>query len=167
MKGVRLYLVRHGIAAARGRQWRDDRKRPLTSKGRSRMRAAVRGLSEMDVHLDLVLTSPLVRAVQTAELLVAGLAPKPLLAETVSLEPAAPPTAVAAALRMHRRAKSIALVGHEPAIGRLAEWLLGAAKPVEFKKGAICCLECASQPAEGSGRLIWHATPAMLRALGE
>ena len=165
MSAVRLYLVRHAIAAERGRQWPDDRKRPLTSKGRTRMRVAVRGLAKLDVHLDVVLTSPLVRAVQTAELLVAGLAPKPVLTETVALEPEAPPTAVASALRLHRRAKAIALVGHEPGLGLLAEWLLGAGKPVEFKKGAICCVECASQPAEGCARLIWHATPSMLRAL--
>jgi phosphohistidine phosphatase len=167
MTAARLYLIRHAIAAERGSEWPDDGKRPLTSKGRARMRAAVRGFAELGVHLDVVLTSPLVRAVQTAEIVVAGLSPKPALAETPALEPDAAPAAVAAALRPHRRVRAVALVGHEPGIGTLAGWLLGAAHPVEFKKGAICCLESPLPPGDGSGRLLWHATPAMLRALGK
>ena len=71
---IELYLVRHAIAAERGPNYPDDRERPLTSEGIARFKQAVEGLKELDVTLDLVLTSPLVRASHTAELLVAGLA---------------------------------------------------------------------------------------------
>ena len=65
-----LYLVRHAIAAERGDKWPDDTKRPLTHKGAARMRQAVEGLRALGVEIDLVLTSPLVRAEQTADILV-------------------------------------------------------------------------------------------------
>src|SRR5258706_7668086 len=72
-----LYLVRHGVAEERGDAWPDDAKRPLTDEGISRMRKVTRGLAELGVSLDLILTSPLVRARQTAEILAAGLHPAP------------------------------------------------------------------------------------------
>ncbi len=64
-----LYLVRHAIAAERGEQYPDDAKRPLTTQGMTRFRKAVRGLAELDVEVDLILTSPFVRARQTADIL--------------------------------------------------------------------------------------------------
>ena len=166
MSDVQLYLVRHAIAAERGREWPDDSKRPLIRKGEERMRQVVRGLSELGVRVDVVLTSPFVRAVQTAELLAAGLTPRPSIVETPALTPDEAPTAVARALEPYRRSKAVALVGHEPAIGMLAAWLISAAEPIAFKKGGVCCIECTALPPDGRGHLIWHATPAMLRALG-
>ena len=68
-----LYLVRHAIAADRGSDWPDDSKRPLTEQGISRFKDAVKGLRRLDVEIDEIFTSPLVRARQTAELLAAGL----------------------------------------------------------------------------------------------
>ena len=167
MSAVRIYLVRHAIAAERGRDWPDDSKRPLIRKGVERMRQTVRGLAELGVRVDVVLTSPFVRAVQTAEILADGLTPRPSIVETPSMTPEEAPTSVARVLEPYRRAKAVALVGHEPGIGRLAAWLLGAAEPIEFKKGGVCCVESASLPPDGRARLIWHATPAMLRALAE
>jgi len=68
-----LYLIRHGVAAEQGPQFPDDDDRPLTSDGIERFRQEVAGLREMGVRLDRILTSPLVRAVQTAEILGAGI----------------------------------------------------------------------------------------------
>jgi phosphohistidine phosphatase len=166
MSEARLYLVRHAIAAERGREWPDDSQRPLIAKGKTRMRQVVRGLSELGIRVDVVLTSPFVRAVQTAELVAAGLTPRPSIVETPALTPDEAPASVARALEPYRRSQAIALVGHEPGIGRLAAWLISAADPIEFKKGGVCCIECPVLPPDGHGRLIWHATPAMLRALG-
>ena len=61
-----IYLIRHGLAASRGKAWPDDSKRPLTHKGKAKMREVAHGLKALDVKLDLVLTSPLVRAQQSA-----------------------------------------------------------------------------------------------------
>ena len=78
---IELYLVRHGVAAERGPKYPDDRLRPLTPAGVKRFAAAVPGLLELDVVIDFVLTSPLVRARDTATLLAAGLKPKPAMTE--------------------------------------------------------------------------------------
>ena len=161
-----LYLVRHAIAAERGEAWPEDSARPLTSKGIARMRQIVRGLRDLDVALDIVLTSPLLRATQTADLLVDGLKPSPALAVVPALAPGASPPQVADALEQFRKARRIALVGHEPGLGELAAWLVGARAPFPFKKGGVCRIDVTSLLPAGSGQLVWMATPRMLRALG-
>lgn len=164
---VRLYLVRHAIAEERGPAWPDDTQRPLTRQGRAGMRRAVRGLRDLGVELDVVVTSPLVRARQTADIVVRGLEPTPVLVESSSLAPGQPHSAVLRALEPYRRGRAVALVGHEPDLGILAAFLLGASQPVAFKKGGVCCLECSTLPPDGNVRLLWHATPRMLRRMGE
>ena len=77
MPPTELYLVRHAIAAERGKEWPDDTKRPLTKRGISRFRECVTGLREMEGAVDEIFTSPLVRAKQTADLLAAGMDDKP------------------------------------------------------------------------------------------
>lgn len=161
-----LYLVRHGIAAPRGEDWPDDTRRPLTPKGVARLGRIARGLRALDVAVDLVLTSPLVRAKQTAELLAAGLRPAPALVVTAVLAPGSSPAEVAAALAQFRQARRIALVGHEPGLGELAAWLIGAASPLAFKKGSVCRIDAPAPPPPGSGRLVWFAPPGVLRRLG-
>ena len=163
---VRLYLVRHAIAFERDdKKWPDDDKRPLTHKGSARMREIVDGLVELDVELDLVITSPLVRAQQTADLLIAGWPDPPALTVSDALSTSGTPTDVAGALSRHTKLKNIALVGHEPGLGDLAAFLIGAKAPLAFKKGGVACIEMPTLPVVGPGQLIWHATPKMLRGL--
>jgi phosphohistidine phosphatase len=158
-----LYLVRHAIAAERGPAWPDDAKRPLTSKGISRMRDVVRGLRDLDVAIDVILTSPLVRAKQTAEILAEGLRPTPPIAVVAALSPGVPPVQVIEALGTFRKMHRIALVGHEPGMGELAAWLIGAKQALPFKKGGVARIDIGSTPAPGQGELVWMATPKMLR----
>jgi phosphohistidine phosphatase len=131
------------------------------------MRRSVEGLRELDVKVDIVLTSPLVRAVETAEILVAGLKPAPSLQVLPLLAPGAPPAKIADALGAVDAPRGLAVVGHDPGIGELAAWLIGARMAPEFKKGAVCRIDFESAPAGRSGRLIWHASPKMLRGLGK
>src|SRR3954468_7674417 len=112
-----LYFIRHGLAEERGEAWPDDAKRPLTDEGMSRMRKAVRGLSRMGVSIDVVLTSPLVRTRQTAEIAPRGRAPRLSLVNLDSLAPAGSAGAVLADWEKHARKSRIALVGPEPMIG--------------------------------------------------
>ena len=162
-----LLLVRHAVAAERGDAWPDDTKRPLTQKGILRMRRVVRGLAAADVDVALVLTSPLVRAKHTADLLASGLRNVPPVVLAPVLAPGAAPTAVAEELGRHQKARGIALVGHEPGLGELAAWLLGARAPLVFKKGGMAYIEVSSLPPTRPGTLHWFATPRMLRALGK
>jgi phosphohistidine phosphatase len=160
-----IFLVRHAIAAPRGDKWPDDAKRPLTHEGAARMRRAVKGLDALDVRLDLVLASPLTRAQQTAEILVEGQRARPEFGTAVALAPGGAPARVAEALAEHHKAHHVALVGHEPGLGELAAWLIGAKFSLPMKKGGVCRIDVAEWPPAKNGQLIWLATPKMLRAL--
>lgn len=162
-----VYLIRHAIAAERGADWPDDTRRPLTHQGSARMRQVVAGLKQLEIEVDVVLTSPLVRARQTAEIVVAGLKPTPAIAVLAALSPDGVRSGVIEALAEHPNAKGVALVGHEPALGILAAWLVGAHEPFAFKKGGVCRIDFSESPRAGRGELVWLATPAMLRALGQ
>jgi phosphohistidine phosphatase len=160
-----LYFVRHGLAEERGDAWPDDTKRPLTEEGTSRLRKAVRGLAGMGVSIDVVLTSPLVRARQTADILAGGLDPRPSIVNVDSLAPAGSYAAVLADLEKHSRKCRLALVGHEPMLGELAARLIGSRHPIEFKKGGVCRIDVEDLPPAGPGDLRWMLTPKILRAL--
>ena len=165
MATLELYLVRHGIAADRGEDYPDDAKRPLTNHGISRMRKQAKGLAALDVSVDLILTSPLVRTRQTADILAQGLPGTPPVHQTDALAPAGTRAAVLKELGQHMRLARIALVGHEPNIGELAGSLIGARSALPFKKGAVCRIDFEIFPPKGTGELIWFATPKLLRGL--
>ena len=164
-----LYLVRHAIAApADAAIWPDDGTRPLTKRGKKRFRRAAAGLRAFAPAPERVLSSPLARAWQTAELLeqAAGW-PGPVCCE--ALVPGRPAHDVLAALQPHAGIAVLAIVGHEPILGELAALLLwGQAQgaPVAFRKGGVACLELEGSPQDRGAHLIWHATPRLLRAIG-
>ncbi len=161
-----LYLIRHGIAAERGDEYPDDSKRPLTPAGISRLRKEARALDALDVTIDQIITSPLVRTRQTADVIAESLKAKPSLVTSDALSPAGTPGAVMQELAKHAKKGSVALVGHEPNLGELAARLIGARTPLEFKKGGICRIDFETLPPKGIGRLRWFVTPRMLRKLG-
>jgi phosphohistidine phosphatase len=161
-----IYLVRHGLAAERGAEFPDDDERPLTKEGIERMRAEALGLRGLGVSLDRVLTSPLVRAVQTAEVLAAGVGCAAPLVSVDALRPGGRYEALMAAFGRLSGDRSVALVGHMPSIGEIAGRLIGASGPLEFKKGAICCIETDALPPAGAGTLRWFMPPRALRSLG-
>lgn len=160
-----LYLIRHGLAEARGETWPDDSKRPLTEEGMTRLRKQARGLARLGVTVDVVLTSPFVRTRQTAEIIASAFDPRPHLATTDALTPDGTYAAVLADLAKHARRTRLALVGHEPGIGELAARLIGSRHPIPFKKGAICCIDVDSLPPAGPGALRWFLSPKILRNL--
>jgi phosphohistidine phosphatase len=165
MATLELYLIRHGLAAERGEEFPDDSKRPLTNDGISRLRKEAKGLDALDVGFDQILTSPLVRAKQTAEVFAELMKSKPPVHMTDALTPAGGPAAVIQELGKHMRKARIALVGHEPNMGELAAHLIGAKVPIAFKKGAVCRIDFAIFPPKGKGQLVWFVTPRMLRKL--
>ena len=159
-----LYLVRHAIAEERGPEYPDDTKRPISPRGRRRMKAAARGFAALDPGVDLILTSPLVRAVQTAEILSRELADASL-GLCPPLAPDHRPDDVAAELGRASSKGAIALVGHEPDLGQLAAWLVGARSAWPFRKGGIARIDVKRLPPAQDGTLVWMATPRMLRSL--
>src|SRR5262245_36656067 len=147
-----LYLVRHAIAGQPDpAQWPDDRDRPLTPDGEKKFRQVARGLNELVPSVDVVLSSPLLRAWQTALILQkqAGW-PEPRRFE--ALEPATPPADAVAALQPHASAQSVALVGHEPSLHELASYLLvgdPSLVRIVMRKGGVACLLCEDAPRGG------------------
>jgi phosphohistidine phosphatase len=160
-----LYLIRHGVAEERGEAWPDDTKRPLSDAGASRMRKAARGLARLGVKFDVMLTSPLVRTRQTAEIVAAAFDIRPPIVAVESLTPDGSPQAVFADLEKQARRRRIALVGHEPGIGELAARLAGSRQPIAFKKGAVCRIDVGALPPAVSGALRWFLTTRILRSV--
>jgi phosphohistidine phosphatase len=164
---VELYLIRHGIAANRGDEYPDDTKRPLTARGMARVKKQTAALAKLGVRIDLVLTSPLVRTRQTAEIVAAGLPSKPSITNTDALAPGGSYNMVIDELSKYARRSHIALVGHEPGIGELAGRLIGSRTPIPFRKGAVCRIDVDALPPASRGLLRWFLTPKMLRRLGK
>ncbi|MGD9934189.1 MAG: histidine phosphatase family protein [Dehalococcoidia bacterium] len=161
---VDLCLVRHGIAEERGSAWPDDRLRPLTAKGIERWEAGATGLLSV-FRPHVVLTSPLVRARQTAALLAnagGGLA-------IVEMDSLADDDMGAVARDVRATgAAAVAVVGHEPWMSQLLAWAItpGGSVYVDFKKAAAAMVHFDGPPEEGAGTLQWFLSPSVLRLLG-
>ena len=160
-----LFLIRHGVAEERGDAWPDDAKRPLSEDGIERFQKSARGLARLDVWLDVVLTSPLVRARQTAEIVASAFDPRPSIITIESLAPGGSYASLVADLEKHGRKTRIALVGHEPGIGELGARLIGSRHSFEFKKGAVCRIDVDEIPPVGPGDLRWFLTPKAMASI--
>ncbi len=164
---MKLYVIRHAIAEERAASGRDA-DRALTDEGRAKMRQAAEGLRVLGVRLDLLLTSPYRRAVETAEIVASALGgadPQELsaLASGAALEQAL------AALGKVRGCEAVGLVGHQPDLGFLASQILTGSpetSPLPFKKGAVACFEVDRTRTGLGARLDWFLTPRQLRMLG-
>jgi phosphohistidine phosphatase len=162
-----LYLIRHGVAAERGENYPDDTKRPLTNEGVQKLRKEAKALVALDITFDVILTSPLVRTRQTAEVVAGAFRNAPPIVNMPSLAPGSSHNAIIEELSKQQRRHRIAMVGHEPGIGELAGRLIGVRRPLEFKKGAICRIDVAALPPTGPGQLKWFLTPKILRKIAK
>jgi phosphohistidine phosphatase len=160
-----LYVIRHALAEERGEAWPDDTKRPLTEEGMTRFRRASRALARVGIEVDVVLTSPLVRTRQTAEIFSGAFSPHPAVVNVDALAPDGSSAALIAELEKYSRKKRIAIVGHEPGIGELAGRLIGLRHSIEFKKGAVCRIDVDGLPPKSPGALRWFLTPKLMRNL--
>jgi phosphohistidine phosphatase len=158
---MEIYILRHGIAED-GQAGQPDSERALTSDGRKKLRSVLRTAASAGVAPSLILTSPYKRALQTAQMAAEILDYKGELLRTKALEPTAAPKAVWEEIRVHKDEAQILLAGHEPLFSRLTAYLLGAPDlQVDFKKGAIACIELDRFPAEPHGALRWMLTPKL------
>jgi phosphohistidine phosphatase len=166
---MEIYLLRHGDAVDRltGGYPRDE-DRPLTTVGRAEARDAARALVRLGEAPDVVLTSPLVRAVQTATLAAeeVGLARGPVIC--APLAPGGSYEAIVEALLAAESPASALLVGHMPDLGELAGWLIWGQPDtaLNFRTGGLCRITTPDPPAPGTGDLRWLLPPKVLRRLG-
>jgi phosphohistidine phosphatase len=171
---LRVLVVRHGVAedkAAFAATGAPDADRPLTGDGRRKFRRAARGLVELVPELGALATSPLVRAVETADLLArryakAGREPK--TTHLSALAPGKSSSLLLGWLAEQPRGQPVAVVGHEPHLGEFVGWALTGLRVsfVEFKKGAACLLEFEDDVRPGKAKLLWSLRPGQLRAVG-
>jgi phosphohistidine phosphatase len=153
---MQLLLVRHGDAVEHGA--RIDGERWLTPKGRRVTRAVADALREAGVTPARMLTSPLVRAVQTCEILAAAQALEGPIEVLPALVPNGEPALVILALDGIEDGEHVALVGHEPNLSALASELLGADVP-PFEKSAVCALR---RGPDGAYVFEWMLRPRTL-----
>jgi phosphohistidine phosphatase len=155
---MEIYILRHGVAED-GQPGQPDAERALTPDGRKKLRNVLRTAAAAGVAPSLILTSPYKRALQTAQLAAEILDYKGELLRTKALEPAAAPKTVWDEIRVHKDQAQILLAGHEPLFGRLTAYLLGSPSlQVDFKKGAIACVEVERFGVEPHGVLRWMLT---------
>ena len=165
---MNLYLLRHGIAVERGaRRYANDAERPLTAKGRRKLRRAAAAISAMELSFDVILSSPLVRARQTAELIAKTLHCRHRLQLTESLAPGSNAAGLVQRLRQ-LKPQSALLVGHEPDLSALVSRLLtgGTKLAARLKKGSLCRLSIERLQASRCASLDWLLTPSQLEMMG-
>ena len=166
---MQLLVIRHAIAMTReafASLDTDDARRPLTHEGRRKMAAGAKGLCDLVPSLDVLASSPFVRAHQTAVIVAECFGEVPIVT-TSTLEPDAPPDRFLTWLHS-LEGDVVAVVGHEPHLGMLVTWLLTGLEDsrLPLKKGGACLLDLAARPRKGEAMLKWALTPSQLRRIG-
>ncbi len=156
---MQLYFLRHGLA-----DWPDwdparDHERPLTQEGMKKMKTAAKTIAALELTLDAILSSPYTRAWQTADIV--GNA----LGLEVQAEPRLAPgfdmNKLSSIMSDHATAKSLLLVGHEPAFSTVISQLIGGGR-MAMKKGALARVDLVDAD-DLRGELVWLLQPKMLR----
>ncbi|HEV2690205.1 MAG TPA: phosphohistidine phosphatase SixA, partial [Bryobacteraceae bacterium] len=154
LSGYHLCMMRHGSASPRGTAGvTDDAKRALTPEGKKKMEDIARGLTRLGVKLDWIVTSPLVRAVETAEIVADSCPIKVPLDITDTLSPSGSPEGLLEFLAKSPHRKRVLVVGHEPDLSELAARLIGAGRDahLSFKKGGCCLISFDEFPPKSPG----------------
>jgi phosphohistidine phosphatase len=157
---MKLYFVRHATAARKSTWRKDDDLRPLTRMGRARFRCAAESLAGRGALTpDRILTSPLVRAVQTAAILEQALGGAIPVEEEWRLGHTFDVDDLRALLAQKPRSRSLAIVGHNPSMCEVLARLIGGCD-LDLRKGAIALVDIADTEMP-SGRLMWLAPPTL------
>ena len=163
---MNLFILRHGLASDPGEDGlpKDlkDAERPLSAKGKQRMWRLTEAMRAMELQFDVVASSPLLRARQSAQIVTEALALRRKLVLTDHLAPAGSPQLLVEQLNeLGPRAKNILLVGHEPYLSRLIALLLtgGTTAAIDLKKGGLARLEIETLRCARCATLAWLLTP--------
>lgn len=161
-------LLRHAIAEDRSDSGR-DRDRRLTGEGKRKLRDVVAGMRALDLPVERVVSSPLERARETAEIVAEGYGLDDGVDVSPALAPGAGPDAVLAALAEVGRPSGVVLVGHEPDLAALASTLLTGSPGLVgmgFRKAGLAGIVVATLPPRSAGALEFFLTPGQLRRIG-
>lgn len=156
-----LFLLRHGIAED-PKPGQSDALRALTSEGRSKLTAVLEVARGANVQPSLILSSPLKRAIQSAEIASKILGYEGTILRSDALQPDSNPEDVWQEVRGHRTEESLLLAGHQPLFSLLAAYLLGAPSArVDFKKAGLLKLTVDSFPPHPRAVLGWYLIPKL------
>ena len=163
---MNIYILRHGLAdKGDASTLRTDRRRPLTDEGEKKVRKIAKAMKAMELSFDLVLSSPFLRAKQTADVVVEVLKARQHLELAEELAVGANPKRILERLaRRKPPAENVLLVGHEPSLSSLLSLLLSGspALRVELKKGGLAKLSVPSLKPGVHATLEWLLTPRQL-----
>jgi phosphohistidine phosphatase len=157
---TRLYFLRHGLADREAYTGTDDRLRPLTPAGMARMEAEAITLGRLDLKCDRILTSPLTRCRQTADIAATALGLGEALVEEEALACGFGLRDLPDLLAKHVDCRALMLVGHEPDFSGTVSGLTGGSDVV-FKKGALARVDL-HRPGKPAGELVWLIPPKLL-----
>jgi len=162
---MEIYILRHGIAVERGTPgYKKDSERPLTDEGKDKMRDIAKAMLGMGLKFDLILSSPLVRAKQTAEIVADELNEE--VNFTDFLGPDADPRELIAEIN-DEKPQTVLLVGHEPDLSGLISVMISGINDlnIEMKKGALCKLTADKLTFGRCATLNWLLTPKQMRLM--
>ena len=157
---MQVYLLRHGIAEDQ-HAGKSDAQRRLTPRGVRRLKDVLKQASSYETVPSLVLSSPLVRAFETAEIAASELGYKNDILQTTALTPESSPAQVWEEIRIHRGESAILLVGHEPLFSSLYSFLLDSPSlAVRVRKGSLGRIELDASSPRARGILHWILVPS-------
>jgi phosphohistidine phosphatase len=167
---MNLYIVRHAIAVQRGTTGaEDDSQRPLTDAGRKKMKKIVKGLAQLGTEFDVILSSPYVRARDSAKILAKEFGMKGNLAFSDNLIPPGNFEKLITEIHDNYDVNSLALVGHEPMLSSLISWLTtgNTDMKISLKKGGVAYLTADNLYQDGRAILHWLLTPGLMVELSK
>lgn len=163
---MNIYILRHGLAVEQGSSgFTKDSDRPLTPKGRRKLRKIGQAMKELELCFDCILSSPYVRARQTAEIIAQRLDLRKKLELSEALTPGGSSRRLIDEINQRDPApKNLLLVGHEPCLSELISFLISGDTEIEvtMKKSGLCNLSVESLRHSQCARLEWLVTPKQL-----
>jgi phosphohistidine phosphatase len=166
---MNIFILRHGIAVERGTEgFEKDSERPLTDKGKRQLRKSAAAMKRLKLRFDLILSSPYVRARQTAEIVADELKLKKHLKLSDALKSENhPETMIGEMSRLKPKPENLLLVGHEPYLSHLISQLVSGNGDLalDFKKGGLCKLEIQKLDGASSAQLVWLLTPKLMKEM--
>ncbi len=165
---MNLYIIRHAIAVQRGDPgYEDDSQRPLTDKGQKKMEKIMKGIHQLGVEFDVILSSPYVRARDTAKIVADEYKMRDKILFTDNLVPPGDFDQLIAEINEKYAVDNLALIGHEPMLSQFISFLIAGNQntDITLKKGGIACLIADDLGTEHHASLKWLLTPAIMMEL--
>ncbi|MGA2089899.1 MAG: phosphoglycerate mutase family protein [Endomicrobiales bacterium] len=163
----KLYFLRHANAVLRGTPGYPNDDRPLTDEGIEKFIQSAKGIKRLVDCFDVIITSPLKRAHETAAILAREMGLEERIVVTDHLRPGSNLRLLLACLEKFKSKQQILLVGHEPDMSALISRFVGSNHPVvTMKKGAFCRVDVDAFPPRDPGQIVWLLQPKLLRKLG-